>query len=660
MLQKATKYDYFDIDLFPIETLSLRPPEKMSISEWCETKRVLSDQSEEKGPLRLRRTPYFRPILDKSLEDNVEVIVLCKSAQIAGTETAITIIGYYADQEPCPIMFVLADEDTAIYMSKERLQKMFTGSPQLAHLCENARFGKSEVNLANGSYIAMAWSSSVAKLASRPMRILILDEVDKPGYYVSSKEAGPISLAIERTETFYRRKIFILSTPTIETGNITKHLESCDVIYDWHVPCPDCGVYQPLRWSREYQTGYAEGMYRDRRGKMRRVGQVVWEGGREATEKQIDKAGYECGNCETVWRTEQKNIAVEAGEMVPRDKIPDKVVKVGYHINRIYSLLGNSGHIPKMVRDYIASLSDPKLLQGFVNSTLAEPWKMVVTRKTEAVILKARADLDPQTVPKDAIALTCGIDPQRAGFYFVVRAWARDFSSWLIHYGFLGDWADLEQLLFNTQYPVGKSDRAMPIWRAAIDTGGTRFDNDPSMTEQAYWWVRMNGVGRGARVWATKGSARPLAGKVSLGKNLDRTPSGAPLPGGLQLIMLDPSQLKDMYHHRLQCALEGDPQAAYLHRETGVDYARQILAEEKQIDEKGQQVWVEVRRDNHYLDCECMAMACAHYEWPEGGINIVANTLAKDQKKREEMVRHKKKMAARRQSRGYNKPKWMN
>jgi phage terminase large subunit GpA-like protein len=534
--------EFYDIDLYPVEKMSIRPPEDMTISEWSEKKRVLSDQSEEKGPLRLRRTPYFRPILDKAQEDDIEVVVLCKPAQVAGTETAISIIGYYSDQEPCPIMFVLADEDTAVYMSKERLQKMFINSPQLEYLSKNTRFGKTEITLANGAYISMAWASSVSKLASRPMRILILDEVDKPGYYVSTKEASPISLGIERTETFFRRKIFILSTPTIETGNITKEMEKCDVIYDWHVPCPRCGQFQPLRWSRKYQTGFEEGKYRGDDGKMHKCGEVRWEGGREATEEQIERAGYECGECGAVWDTAQKNNAVEKGKMVERFAPATKVTKVGYHLNRLYSLLGKSGDIPKLVRDYIDCLDDPKKLQGFVNSTLAEPWKMVVTRQSEAMILKARSDLPPQEIPIDAIALTCGIDPQKVGFWFVVRAWTRDFTSWLVHYGFLPDWIDIENLLFNTSYPAGDSGKMMRIWRAAIDTGGGRFDDDASMTEQAYWWIRLNGVGRGARVWATKGSARPLAGKVTLGKNLDRTPSGKPLPGGLQLIMTDPNQ----------------------------------------------------------------------------------------------------------------------
>jgi hypothetical protein len=38
--------------------------------------------------------------------------------------------------------------------------------------------------------------------------------------------------------------------------------------------------------------------------------------------------------------------------------------------------------------------------------------------------------------------------------------------------------------------------------RAGIDTGGGDRDEGMSMTEEAYAWLRRNGVGRGCRVWA--------------------------------------------------------------------------------------------------------------------------------------------------------------
>jgi phage terminase large subunit GpA-like protein len=285
---------------------------------------------------------------------------------------------------------------------------------------------------------------------------------------------------------------------------------------------------------------------------------------------------------------------------------------------------------------------------------------MVVMKSSESAILKARVDLDPQTVPGKAIALTCGIDPQKVGFWFTVRAWERNFNSWLIHYGFLPTWDDVENLLFKTEYPQDGSEKKYRIWRAAIDTGGGKFnDKEPSMTEEAYWFVRLNGVGRGCQVWATKGSSRPLAGKMAKGKLIDQVPSGASLEGGVQLMLIDTSQMKDTIYYRLGNAVEKDPMAAYLHREVKKDYAKQILAEEKQLDEKGQQVWVQVGTDNHYLDTECLAHACADPEWIGGGVNILSAALDIEKRKREAIVRAKKKRDVKGIKKSYSRPDWL-
>jgi len=648
------------IDWRQRELTFVTPGERILVSAWAEKKRVLSDVSEEKGPLRLVRTPYIKPILDCFLDPFVEQVVWMKSAQIAGTETFISLLGYYSDQDPCPMMMVMADEDTATYMSRERLMKMYKNSPELYHHFESGKFSKDEITLANGAYISFAWASSVAKLASRPMKVLILDEIDKPGYYLTTKEASPISLAIERTTTYNQPKIGLLSTPTIETGNITKELEDCDVIYDWHVDCPYCGVVQPLRFSGEYSRGFKDGYFKAANGQMLPLGSVVWEGGRDASERQINRAGYECGICRNVWNTAQKNNAVENGQMVSRSGIVSKPKKVGFHVNRLYSLLGKSGELPRIVRNWLMALGDVKKLQGFVNSTLAEPWKVLIIKTSEDQILKNRVDLEPQTAPAETVAITAGIDPQKVGFWFLVRAWAKDYSNWLIHYGFLTSWGEVEELLFNTRYPVLGTEKNMPIWRCGIDTGGGKFDDDPSMTEAAYWWIRENGQGRGCRVYACKGSARPLSGKIGLGKKLDKTPSGIALAGSLQLIMIDTNDMKDTVHYRLGNALTGDPQPSYLHTSVGNDYARQILAEEKQVNEKGDQVWVQIRRDNHLLDCEVLCQSAADPEFLGGGVNIVSSAIDDYQAEKQAQV-HRKRNSNKpmKVKRPYVRPNWL-
>ncbi|MHC1745338.1 MAG: terminase gpA endonuclease subunit [Syntrophobacteraceae bacterium] len=143
------------------------------------------------------------------------------------------------------------------------------------------------------------------------------------------------------------------------------------------------------------------------------------------------------------------------------------------------------------------------------------------------------------------------------------------------------------------------------------------------MTEDTYNWLRRNGIGRGCRVWATKGSSTPLAGKIHLGKPLDKTPSGKPIPGGLQIVQLDTNKLKDAFHYRLKLALESMPRGAYLHSAVDHVYFRQILAEEKRVDRKGFEQWVRVRKENHLLDCEIGNLALADPEWPGGGVHLI-------------------------------------
>lgn len=615
----------------PEELEAARPPELLSISQWASRYRVLGRHSFMKGPYLIEMVPHLAAIMDRIQDPFVETGVLCKPAQIGGTDMGLNFVGYYAHQEPSPIMVILADQGTAEYVCNERIKVMIEVSPVLRRLINPGTYTRSEITLINGSYISIAWASSVSKLASRPVRIVIFDEVDKPGYNLSTREADAISLGRERANTFPDRKFIELSTPTDEYGNITVSLATCDVVYDWHVPCHACGQLQPLRWSGGHAYGFEDGKYRAEDGNCRSIGRVVWDGGNKAGWEDIQRsARYECGECGSLWSTAQKNEAVRRGRLVPRTDFTGTARKVGFHLNRLYSLF-DGGRLEVMVASFLDAHrmegeKRQKALQGFVNSSLSEPWVQRIVATSAARILQARLpDLAPQTVPQEAVALTCFVDCQKYGFWYSVRAWARDFTSWLIHYGYIQTWDDVEALLFETEYPVADTGEYMRIWRAAVDTGGGEGeDHAATMTEEAYFWLRRNSRGRGCRVWGTKGSSKPLAsGFAAQGRPIDRTPSGKPLPGGLQLVMLDSQKLKDAYHARLDQAIEeGGPRSLYLHRGTDELYASHILAEEKRR-EKGLLRWVKVAPRNDLLDCECGNIALADPSWPGGGINVL-------------------------------------
>jgi phage terminase large subunit GpA-like protein len=604
------------INLSAREIVIWDPPEEITISEWAEQKRVLSGHAEEKGPIRLRRTPYLQPIMDSVLEEGIEQIVFCKPAQIAGTEFALSVAGYFADQFSAPIMFVLADEQTATYMSEKRLQTMFTDSPKLSHLSDgkSTKFNQGAIELSNGAYIAMGWASSVARLASRPFRVVILDEIDKPGYSTKTKEASSISLAIERTETFFNRKIIMLSTPTVDSGNIWQQLLSCDVIYDWHVPCPYCGLYQPLRFSEDYSTGFSNRKFLGVDGEMHNLGGVVWDGGGKASPEQIEEAGYSCGGCGAIWTNTEKNIAVERGIHVSRKPYDETPRKIGFHINRLYSLLGRSGHLGKIVDDFLRAKNDRRSLQGFVNSTLAEPWIEWVgqDRGTESIIA-LKDDRPAGLVPEWAMILILTADVQETGVWYELRAWGLiddQKTSALVSYGFLmrgdnvgGMAGDLHSLHLLSQ----------KIFKTA---SGGEFNIHLSVCDSGYRTGEVYDLCRlTPGMYPAKGQPN-IKGAPYRATKIDTYPGTSKLiPGGVLLISYSADFWKDELSTRLQINKE-NPGAWILHGEINEDYLTHYTAE---IKDEEKLAWVQKgNQANHLWDCGVLQLIAADIEWKKG------------------------------------------
>ncbi len=104
-----------------------------------------------------------------------------------------------------------------------------------------------------GGHVTIVGANSPAGLASRPIKIVLADEVDR--YPVSAgTEGDPLNLAQTRQTTFWDKKTVLVSTPTIKgSSRIEKSwLES--TMEEWTVPCPECGEYQPMVWANVVLT----------------------------------------------------------------------------------------------------------------------------------------------------------------------------------------------------------------------------------------------------------------------------------------------------------------------------------------------------------------------------------------------------------------------
>lgn len=579
-------------------------------SKWAEKHRVLT-MSRLNGPWRNEIMPHLAGIMDASFYPSVRTIIVCAAPQSTGkTESVNNCIGYAIDRAPGPVLYVYPDQDTSRENAGDRVLPMIQSSPRLSEYRTGRMDDETNQRIRlQHTVIYFAWARSAARLGNRPIRYVVFDECDKYPDFPNKKETDPISLGEKRVVTYqHLYKIWKISTPTDETGPIWKAFTGeAQVIFDFEAACPFCNAGQVMDFE-----------------------QIKWPADTRDPEEVLaeDLAWYECVECGAEWRDEERNRATQKGRWIERKSKMElfeylseyQPAKIAFHVP---SWVSRFVGLSEPASSFLRGLKDKSKLRDFLNNHKAEPWKEVTIKTDEISIIKARCGLDPQTVPPEAIALSCGIDVQKYEFWFVVRAWARDFTNWLIHYGRLATWEDVEHQLFETAYPVTGSEKRMRIWRCGMDTGGGGKFENMSMTEEIYWWIRANGIGRGCRVFATKGSSRPLIGKVHANKPLDRTPSGKPLPGGLQLFSLDTEKLKDMVIYRLGQAKEHGPHASYLHNKTGNDYARHIEAEEKRRDAKGFESWVQLRADNHLFDCECLAQVVVDPEWPGGGLNLV-------------------------------------
>ena len=194
------------------------PPPQQTISQWANSSLYLSpEDSAEQGKYTTARAPYQVGILDAFNEENAEEIVVMSSAQVGKTLIFKAVIGYHIDVDPAPILVVQPTVEMAETFSKDRLAPMIRDTPVLRSKIADAKSRDSgntiqKKNFAGG-HVTMIGANAPSALASRPIRIVLCDEVDR--YPTSAgTEGDPVNLARKRTITFRRRKrVALFSTP---------------------------------------------------------------------------------------------------------------------------------------------------------------------------------------------------------------------------------------------------------------------------------------------------------------------------------------------------------------------------------------------------------------------------------------------------------------
>lgn len=574
----------------------LDPPEEMKVSEWAERYRMLdSKTSAEPGPWSNERTPYLVEIMDEFINYETEEIIFCKCTQIGGTEVELNVLGYAAQQDPAPVEVVYPTEAMANSFSEKRIKPMVENIPTLYQKYDR-NSGNLELDF-DDMFIKLVWSNSPSGLASFAMKYLFLDEVDKyPG--ASKKESDPISLAKERTKTFRNSKVYITSTPTIRTNHIWREKEGADAEKHYFIPCPHCGEFielrfDNLRWpgkDKDLVEAYGEDAIKEKLDLL----EPVNEGEGLSNADRAEYAFYVCQECGCVISDAQKQAAVKRGHWEIVQQKTRFVKKVCFWINTLYSPFVRFSEIAK---EFMDSKSDPEKLQNFVNSWLAEPWEDTKLKTSAELVLERQTELPVLTVPDWAKLLTGGVDVQQNCLYWTIRAWGDFITSQNIAHGQAYSFKDIEDVM-NLQY-LTESGTPVVVNLCLIDSG---YDAD-----NVYDFCAYNSD------WALpcKGSSNPMKSHFMI-STVNKDYSKA---YGMNLVMVDSGKYKDMIAGRMH---KPNGRGSWMvYKGCDMEYAEQVTSEHKVNAKTGngktRLEWAPKysHAPNHYLDCECYAMAAA-------------------------------------------------
>lgn len=570
--------------------------------EWAERNvRLPIEDSAEPGAYSTAKAPYQRLPQALMTDPDVTGVVLLWSSQVGKTRTLLNCAAYFIAADPAPILAVQPTLTMAEEFSEQRVSPMLEVSPALDRLRSKGGRKKADTMLrkkfATGAILGIAGANSPSSLASRPIRVLVLDETDRYPPSAGS-EGDPVTIARRRTATFSNAVVVEASSPTIQgRSRIEKSWLASDRRRLW-LACPACGGKQTLKWEQVRVGGrHPEALPKDPH---------------LVSAEEHAAARYECEACGRLWTDAERHAAVAAatdGDWRP--EAPFNGV-AGFHLSELYSPFRR---LAQTVAEFLAARhAGIEAFKAWKNTALAELWKERGEAPEWERLAERRESYPTAVVPRAARVLTAGADVQRDRIVIDVWAWAAGFESWIVDRVTLPIKPDdpeapdrLREVLDRPWKREGGG--AVQIAAMAVDSG--------DQTMAVYRLVRA--LGQPARCYAVKGTdgfARLQPVSVTPVDVLD---SGRRLRRGLKLRTVATGTFKAELYGWLWSArplaeelAAGAPwPRGWVHIGEGMeaDWCKELVAEELRTTPKGRREWVPIRPRNEALDCRVYARA---------------------------------------------------
>lgn len=602
----------------------LKPLPKTSVSQWADNHRMLSSGiSAEPGKWKTSRAPYQKDIMNAFTEPGIHRVVVKSSSQIGKSDMMNNVIGRFAHLDPCAIMMIQPTIDMAQDYSKTRIAPMIRDTKVLNNLFYDVKSRDANNTILSkvfpGGRLIMCGANSPAGLASRPIRILLADEVDRfPDS--AGTEGDPVDLAAKRMTTFWNSCMGLFSTPTNEGSSRIDEEYLAGTQEEWQHKCPNCGEYHLLRHI-DMTVDYKE---------------IKTPGGKKTVI--VNDVKWRCPHCgfsfseKEMKQTPQKYISRNADALK----------------NGIRSFFVNGFTSPwmiwsKIMREWLEAKGDPEREKVIMNTVFGESYKQKGAFEDEQIFLRRRESYGAE-LPNGVLLLTAAIDTQDNRLEYEVVGWGKEEECWGIRKGIvLGapnqarTWKEIDNILDKTyHFADGKG---LKVVRTFIDSGGHYTSDVYNYCQKNFHKQRFAIKGRG-------GPGIPLIYKIAKANN-----AKAPL------ILLGVDDGKQQIMDRLSI---DSPGPLYFHfpQDEGIKelsnrgyddlYFKGIISEHKKVYKRNgvlREVWETTKNvRNEPLDLRNYNLACMKSLKPDWvKLEMLVNGMSETEVKRAVAKPQKKK-----------------
>jgi phage terminase large subunit GpA-like protein len=544
----------YEVDLGAIENrlrVALKPPPNYKISEWADNNRILSTStSAHSGKWQTSRVPYMKFIMDAITDPYTEQVTLVMCSQVGKTELLNNIMGYYIDNDPCPMMFIMPTKDLAEEYSKRSFASMMRESPcfhDKIQIDKKSSTNNIDYKEFKGGLVLFVGSQKANALASVPIRIVLADEIDRFSLDADG-EGNPINLAKKRTSNFPNRKWILCSTPTVHEKSQIIQEYAASSKYRYYCKCPFCEGMQYLKWVN-----------------------VNW------VDDDPDTAKYVCEHCGVLWEDLDRYKAIDNGVWIAEN--PNIKRNIGFHLPRMAS---GFCRLSDVVKEYVDAKGDPKKLKVFVNTVLAETTRESADETSPNFIMDRAEGFDSDNIPDEVMILTAGADIQNDRIECMIAGWGRGHQAWVLENVVLtGDplqdevWVKLDNLL-KREYRSNFYKQSFQVRYAAVDSG--------HLPQRVYEYCYKTNTLDDCKMFATKGQesisrgGHPLFNKQQILNSHTVREASKPF-------MVGTYEAKSWLHEYLNYST---PQKGYWHfpKKFPIEFYEQLTSEKRYLEFK--------------------------------------------------------------------------